>query len=264
MRGVKSIELNIVRVFLFLAGASFLPATQSGDLRLDHTIIAVNNIDAASRTFSNLGFKVKPGKQHKNGLINLFIKLSDKTEIELMSLAATPKDSIAKIYADFLDIEEGGIYVALSGIDIQTASTLMQSSEIEHKIKPGKLWNYIVFPEGSGLEHIFLIDMHYDDRVHSEFQSHENRITGLSQIWLQSNDEVRNLLHTLGATKCKAQNTFKISDTLFTLIGQTNNFTRPKFVGLGFSGGNKLFVEPKYVHGVWLRSSSSSTCAPNS
>ena len=55
---------------------------------LDHIPLAVNDLEASRADFEALGFVLKPGRRHENGLRNLHAKFPDGTEIELITVGA--------------------------------------------------------------------------------------------------------------------------------------------------------------------------------
>ena len=54
-------------------------------LGLDHTPLAVADLDEAAERYRKLGFTLKPGRTHENGIQNRHVKFPDGTEIELIS-----------------------------------------------------------------------------------------------------------------------------------------------------------------------------------
>ncbi|MCH7680987.1 VOC family protein, partial [candidate division KSB1 bacterium] len=50
---------------------------------MDHVNIAVESLVAAKNHYSDiLGFSIKPGRLHKNGLLNAFTKFKDGSLLE--------------------------------------------------------------------------------------------------------------------------------------------------------------------------------------
>ena len=59
---------------------------------LDHIIILVNNLEAAASRYRAMGFALKPGRPHDNGIRNQHVKFEDGTELELLT-APEAKDT---------------------------------------------------------------------------------------------------------------------------------------------------------------------------
>lgn len=81
---------------------------------LDHAPVVVRDLDQAKADFKALGFVLKPGRPHDNGLRNLHAKFRDGTEIELIT-ATTASDSLSTDYLEWLRTGDGpakfGLYV---------------------------------------------------------------------------------------------------------------------------------------------------------
>ena len=107
-------EATIFCLLTFLLGLSFTGLSQ--DIRVDHVITVVTDLDSAVKAFEELGFRVKPGSMHKNGLLNAHIKFKNGTSVELMSVVGEPTDELAKEYAELLIQGERGVYLSLSGM----------------------------------------------------------------------------------------------------------------------------------------------------
>jgi catechol 2,3-dioxygenase-like lactoylglutathione lyase family enzyme len=96
-----------------LAGQGTARPASSAPIRgLDHVPIAVASLDAAAARFRALGFTLKPGQVHPNGISNQHAKFSDGTELELITAPAS-RDDLTKYYRDHLARGDGPAFVAL-------------------------------------------------------------------------------------------------------------------------------------------------------
>jgi hypothetical protein len=81
---------------------------------LDHVPVVVRDLAKASADFEALGFVLKPGRPHGNGLQNVHAKFADGTEIELIS-PVTAVDALSARYVEWLKEGDGpesfGLYV---------------------------------------------------------------------------------------------------------------------------------------------------------
>ena len=69
----------------------------------DHLILGTKNISESGNLFSDvLGFTIKNGRQHSNGINNLFIEFEDNSELELISVI-DPNDKMARKYKSLID-----------------------------------------------------------------------------------------------------------------------------------------------------------------
>lgn len=246
--------MRIIHLLVFLVLLSFHHGAFAKDFRFDHAVVVVDDIEAASGTYRSLGFTVKPGRLHDNGLLNSFIEFSDSTELELMSIVGEAKDHSARGYANILsESGESGAYIALTGPELLTASALLKSLGIKHDLVLGQLWDYLTFSKNSGLEHFFFIKMHRQYKDSEESHRHGNGVNGINTIWVEGAAPVRELLIALGGTPCNdSQNTIMLSGTDFILM-PTNGSTRAGFAGLGLSSNKSEFKTIENAHGIWLR-----------
>ena len=87
--------------------------TPGSGMSVDHVVIGVSDLESAAGDFQSLGFRLKPGRLHPNGLTNAHVKFADGTALELMSLEGEPTDPVAFAYATFLRNGEGGAFLAI-------------------------------------------------------------------------------------------------------------------------------------------------------
>jgi hypothetical protein len=79
---------------------------------LDHIPIAVRDLDAAAARFRALGFVLKPGRPHANGIRNVHAKFPDGTELELIT-APEGVDDLTRKYRAHLSQGDGPAFLAL-------------------------------------------------------------------------------------------------------------------------------------------------------
>ena len=165
---------------------------------MDHVITVVADLDSAVMAWQELGFTVKPGRLHDNGLLNAHIKFRSNTSVELMSVQGEPTDDIAREYAELLSHAEGGVYLALTGIKTADLATRLGEQDIQYNRLSGKNWDYITFPKRSDLAHVFFIDFHIQVNDSKEMLTHKNSTKGIESVWIDGDDTVRHLLEGLG------------------------------------------------------------------
>jgi len=79
---------------------------------LDHVPIAVRDLPAAAADYRRLGFVLKPGRPHENGIENVHAKFPDGTEIELITAPAA-RDALTSRYRRHLESGDGPAFLAL-------------------------------------------------------------------------------------------------------------------------------------------------------
>jgi len=98
-------------LFLVFFGAA--PASaQQPVLGLDHIPVVVKDLARAKQDFMRLGFTLKPGRPHDNGLRNEHVKFADGTEIELIT-PTEASDELSSRYVDWLRQGDGAVSLGL-------------------------------------------------------------------------------------------------------------------------------------------------------
>ncbi len=243
---------------LFISGSGLAQSSEA-NVVLDHVIVAVSDLEKATKSYSDLGFTIKQGRLHQNGLLNNHIKLRDGTSVELMTVVGEPKDDLAKTYHNFLKEQEGGIYLALqASFDL----VLEKAEELEliYQASFGDPFSYITF-EHEDLKNIFFISY---SRVFSDpdsILSHSNDVTGIKSVWIKSSPLFTELLTSLGASY---GGTFKTPDNKENPVYSLNGYdfiiddTTPEdsgIMGVQFRSTKKLtlqWLSPSDNHGIWI------------
>lgn len=149
-----------------------LPASAQVSLQgLDHIPIAVRDLGQAKTDFEALGFVLKPGRPHANGLRNLHSKFADGTELELITVDA-PTDELSRRYADWLKQGEGPMLLGLYAPSVVS-----------------------VWPP---LEGIFFDSRQKSPTDRPEHFAHHNGATTLAAAWLAGSPAERQLAVLLG------------------------------------------------------------------
>lgn len=99
-----------------LAGEGIQTADAPAILGLDHIPIAVSNLERAADRFRALGFVLKPGRPHANGIRNEHAKFPDGTELELITAPAA-RDDLTRKYRRHLAAGDGPAFLAFYAPD---------------------------------------------------------------------------------------------------------------------------------------------------
>jgi catechol 2,3-dioxygenase-like lactoylglutathione lyase family enzyme len=98
-----------------IAGGQAPSATATaagGTIGLDHIPIAVANLEQAADRYKALGFALKPGRPHGNGIRNQHVKFTDGTELELIT-APEARDALTNKYRRHIAAGDGPAFLAL-------------------------------------------------------------------------------------------------------------------------------------------------------
>ncbi len=168
------------------------------EIKIDHVISVVSDINKAIDLYTEKGFTVKRGRLHKNGLINGHIKFTNKSSFELMSVMGEATDEISKNYKELLNNGEGGVYIALSGVSTDVMEKKLTDLKISYHIIRGKNWDYITFPKASGLEHFFFIDSHIAINDALNVLTHKNSSEKIKEVFVEGDNRVEYFLKVMG------------------------------------------------------------------
>jgi hypothetical protein len=166
------------------AGAGTAVAQQPTMLAVDHVPIAVRQLRDAEREYASLGFRIKPGRPHANGLRNVFIKFGDGSSLELISPERGPVDAQSGAYTTFLAEQEGGAYLALRA---PTLDSLPGS--IRAAIPTGPVSRYgtafaTAVPADPALQWVFFIEFTTPPADSDEILIHQNGALGIETVWV--------------------------------------------------------------------------------
>ena len=130
-----------------LALVSLSAAAQPSVQGLDHVPIVVRDLARAAADFEALGFVLKPGRRHANGLRNVHAKFRDGTELELISPGA-PTDGLSHRYVDWLRRGDGPVSLGLFAP--ATAPAPMDGIFLDHRRKsPTDRPEHFAHPNGA-------------------------------------------------------------------------------------------------------------------
>lgn len=227
------------QVYLLIAFTLLHVAGFCQSLKVDHVIAVVVNIDEAIKSYTEKGFTVKKGADHKNGLTNAHIKFSNGSYLELMSIKGEPNDEIARTYVDLLDDGEGGVFIALSGITTAAFQRNLEKLNIEYETKIQQNWTYITFEPSSGIAHFFFIEYHNYISEAKPTPQHKNLATRIESVWVEGEIDVKYFLDGIGLESRKdALNTtggrFITESGEIILVSNKNNHRHPRIRAISF------------------------------
>ena len=162
---------------------------------LDHMPLAVHDLDRAQDVFRDLGFAIKPGRRHDNGIRNAHVKFPDGSGIELLT-APGAVDALTTRYAEVLRQGEGPAYLALHVRDTARLFAALKSARLPYQEDDGTL--QVTLP---GLEWLFFVGDNRASSDRAEHFAHANGATAMSRVWVAPDDpaSLRRVLQALGA-----------------------------------------------------------------
>ena len=185
----------------FVAAASLLlsgPASADPPpvvIGLDHLPVAVANLEEAAAHYLRLGFVLKPGRPHENGIRNQHAKFADGTEIELIT-APDARDALTATYRRHLALGDGPAFLALFAPSMEAAAARLDAAGTAHTRHDP----YLDFDDQGGLGYLFLGPRNHSPTDRPEHFAHPNGASSLVAVWLAGDlSRERQLLATLGA-----------------------------------------------------------------
>lgn len=151
---------------------------------IDHVPIAVRSLEEAERTYQRLGFRLKPGRSHANGLRNSFAKLPRGDYLELISPESGATDEQTQRYVDQLVVGEGGSWLALKVDSLHRAAADLEAAGLPIRLERyGSAFVTLDF-SAPRLRWIFLIEYLTPVEDLAELLAHPNTATGIETVWL--------------------------------------------------------------------------------
>lgn len=85
---------------------------------IDHIALAVKDLDEAADTYRRLGFVIKPGRFHADGILNKHVKFEGGAGIELITAPAAT-DALTTQYVQLLRDGEGPAFVGFHAANLK-------------------------------------------------------------------------------------------------------------------------------------------------
>ena len=163
---------------------------------LDHIPVAVGNLDSTADQFRSLGFALKQGRPHANGIRNQHVKFPDGTEIELIT-AAEARDSLTAEYRQHLLNGDGPAFAGLYAPSIEQVVERFSAAHVEYSRDAEML----TFPQTNELHYLFIGSRNLTPTDRPENFAHQNTAESLIGVWLASENPSaeRHVLELLGA-----------------------------------------------------------------
>jgi hypothetical protein len=156
----------------------------------------VRDLAAATQTYRRLGFSLKPGRPHENGLTNAHVKFPDGSGVELIT-APAGVDDVTRKYRTFLEAGEGPVYFSLHVRQEGALAAALNRAGIQYA--PGSIpgLTRLVSP---ALAPVFFVQDNRSPTDRPEHFAHPNGAVALARVWWAAADPLpmRKLLEALG------------------------------------------------------------------
>ena len=185
---------------LLLVAPSVGPAGAPGPIvGLDHIPVAVRDLDQACATYRALGFVIKPGRPHTNGIRNAHVKFPDGSGIELITAGAAV-DGLTTRYVQLIAQGEGPAFLALRARDPDRLVAALRSGGFPFS-RDGDLTEL----RQPGLDWLFVVRDNRSPTDRPEHFDHRNGATALRAVWIATDAgaELERFLAHLGGVSTR-------------------------------------------------------------
>ena len=158
--------------------------------------MAVKDLEQSRADFEALGFVMKPGRPHNNGIRNAHVKFPDGTEIELIATLSA-SDGLSSDYLDWL---KGGDGPARLGFFASDVTALKERLSLHNLALTGNSETWTV-ADPPALKRVFFSRRQHSPTDQPRHFAHSNTAFSLSGVWLAGADAERRLLATLRGTE---------------------------------------------------------------
>jgi len=180
--------------------AATIPHTSSVPciIGLDHIPTVVSDLEDASNTYRHMGFSIKPGRPHENGLRNSHIKFKDGSGIELISPPSVSADGLTTFYSALLQQGEGPAYLSFHARETDKLISALNVAGIKFEND-----NDLITFTDPHLKFLFFVKDNRSPTDKPEHFTHSNGAVAMTDVWLAIDaptlTSLRKLLLSLGA-----------------------------------------------------------------
>lgn len=180
-----------------VAAENLEPTAPAAIIGIDHIPVAVSDLDSAATRYRQLGFSLKPGRHHDNGLRNGHVKFPDGSGIELISPPLETEDDLAQHYVDHLRQGDGPAYLSFHARDWQALQAALRSTGIGFRDQG------VLTLDDPALGFLFFVQDNRSPTDKPEHFNHANGAVAMTGVWLAVDegvrDRLRRLMSALGA-----------------------------------------------------------------
>jgi len=182
-------------LLLMLAPAAAAPTPGQLVVGLDHIPVVVADLEKAEADFRAMGFAIKPGRVHPDGIRNVHVKFPDGTEIELITAPAAV-DALTAEYRAKLRTGEGPVYFGLYAPDPASLLARLHASGFPLTQDAAAL----DFPPHTPLHPLFFGSRNKTPTDKPEHFAHQNSAVRLSAVWIRDTPALHTLFRDLGVS----------------------------------------------------------------
>lgn len=178
-----------------------LAAQHTTTVGLDHIPVVVAELGRSITAYGALGFTLKAGRPHTNGIQNAHVKFQDGAGIELVA-APMATDALAAYYVDLLKSGEGPAFLTLHARDTKRLHAALREGGYEFQQR-----GQITTLSARELDWLFIVRDNRSPTDRPEHFTHANGATALGAVWVATKhgDVLAHLLAQLGGRQQRRQ-----------------------------------------------------------
>jgi catechol 2,3-dioxygenase-like lactoylglutathione lyase family enzyme len=154
------------------------PSLGPSIIGIDHIPVAVRDLDRASERYRALGFTLKPGRAHSDGIRNNHVKFQDGSGIELISPPAKPVDELTTEYVARIAAGDGPAYLSFHARNIEKLVAALRSAAI------GFQQDGFITLADPRLKFLFFDQDNRSPTDRPEHFAHANAAAAMTGVWL--------------------------------------------------------------------------------
>ena len=281
-----SLRFELIAILLL----STLPPAQGQEplvSGIDHIPVVVRDLEKAQADFRSMGFAIKPGRFHADGIRNAHVKFPDGTEIELIT-APRAVDELTSEYRAKMETGEGPVYFGLFAPAPGAVWARLRALRVEAQDNDVTF----TFPPTSPLHPLFLGRRNKAPTDRPEYFAHQNSAVRLSALWVSDSAELRGLLQGFGVPltpigSCSVigvakgiraalpeGNLYLVPSGATTVVGARVEVRRLEDLEASLKAngvpmkkdtacdGAAVWVPPSRAHGIWIEFASPGAAEP--
>jgi catechol 2,3-dioxygenase-like lactoylglutathione lyase family enzyme len=254
---------------------------------INHIPFAVRNLEQAVDTYRRLGFRIKPGHLHADGIRNNHVKFADGAGVELITAPAAT-DELTGIYTRMISQGDGPGYVSFHSATLEPIEAAAQRLAEAYSVDEVGILTFRSAP----LQWLFLFaGSNRSPTDRPEYFAHPNGANATVGVWIAGTEQEQQqdlrLFAALGARiECKSVRvpdplratvaTVANGEVIFLpahrqllpgrpiigIVFRTNSLSAARHAlqvadvtdlqSIETNGYKSIVVAPRHTHGAWL------------
>lgn len=195
------------------------PAVAVPAIGIDHIPLVVKDLEAAADTYRRLGFAIKPGRLHSDGIRNAHVKFEDGAGIELIT-APGATDALTERYRRLLSQGEGPAYVGFHTSSLAALSDRLNALKEHYSVDGSGILEF----RDPELQWLFFFEgTNRSPTDRPEDFAHLNTANATIAVWIVSADQTRMLSVFRGLGARVVRKRINAPDPVLATVARVSN-----------------------------------------